>query len=1177
MKKKRIRAWSNHWIPCCKWLRVMKILGVIMVGFCLSVHANAYSQQEKITLEMNQRSLKEVFIEICRQTNLEILFNHNLVEGIAVDVKAKNKELSEVLEELLPSLGLEYFRDGSVIVIRAQQPSTQQKEYLIKGKVLDHKKQPLPGVTVRVEGAVSTGTATARDGSFTLRLPVERGNLIFSFIGFKAQTVTFETGKELEITLQEDVSNLDEVTVVAYGTTTKREMTGSVSVIKAEELEGIPSPSIATLLQGRVAGMDITNVSGAPGAGGTLVTIRGYNSLDMEQARRFSNPLWVVDGVPLNSFTSPVTGTNMLADLNPDMIESIQVLKDASSAAIYGSRAANGVIVVTTKQGRKNQDAKFSVNVSHSWSMLPELPTITVGKAERDFRLAALKNRPVAYLDEAKNMYIYPTTPKEAYDHYGWQVGQDFFQVPRNPVQANGIALQDSLNSFYNNQSNFFPMYYRTGKVLNANIQTYGGSERISYGIGLGYYDEKGIVRGSGFSRINLNTNLTVTPVEKLNIDLRFYASISGRNRGNKSQNSYRYQLETIPGDPYLLSSLLPGEGSVVWENILSKLNGIQEKNRSVRTRANFKLGYDLLPGVNLSSSLSADYAVNRRNQFTPSYLNANGYSQSLGETGIDLMVLNENLLAIKRTVKENHNLNFVAGLSYQYDQMESNKGYAQNSPSDKIQYAPPGLPSLGEEEYYGSKRTIAFKSYESDMQEKAMLSYFARLEYNYKMKYLISASFRRDGSSVFGKDNRWGTFPSIAGAWTFSEESWLKEYLPWLDFGKIRTSWGRSGMVFSNNYLALGIMQVGQYPHLGNPTVEPEWNNGLYNDALSWEETDQYDFGVDIDLFNYRLGLVVDYYYRYTDKLLATVPIPGDYTGYWSQWRNAAAVSNEGLEVLVKYDIFKKENLFWKVSVNAARNWNRFEKSYNGRDLDNFIIGKPLNGIYGYKTTGFFDSVEEIPIVQSNAGSSYLYPINKKNQYKPGTYSFVDVNGDGIISNPDIVYLASALPQVSGGIISELQWRNFDLSMSWAFQLNRHIVNWTPLNAITTHDANYMHPLLLDLNKTTFWEKPGDQADYEELRYGEGTVFITSVDRHVEKVNVLKLKTLVLGYNLKTAWTKRANMEQIRFFVSGENLLNWTNYSGLDPETVDITTGIDRGDNYPLARKITLGLTVKF
>jgi TonB-linked SusC/RagA family outer membrane protein len=476
----------------------------------------------------------------------------------------------------------------------------------------------------------------------------------------------------------------------------------------------------------------------------------------------------------------------------------------------------------------------------------------------------------------------------------------------------------------------------------------------------------------------------------------------------------------------------------------------------------------------------------------------------------------------------------------------------------------------------------IAFQRYRSDMQEKALLSYFARGEYNYHQKYLFSASFRRDGSSVFGANNKWGTFPSLALGWAFSEESFVKQHIGWFDLGKLRASWGRSGMNFSQNYLALGIMKAGE-PYQGNGVLTPEFHRGLYNDELSWEETDQYDFGLDIDLFHSRFSFTADYYYRYTDKMLMHMPLPGTHNGYREQWRNAAAVSNEGIELLASFKILQRQNIYWKVSVNGARNWNRFEKSYDDRDVSNtWIIGKPLAGMYALRTEGFIQSQSDLPIFFSPTGrSNFLsaagYPLAP---YREGDYRFVDFNGDGLIAPyNDAVYFASALPTISGGILQEVRWRNFDCNLLFSFQLGRHIVNQMPLLSLATTEAEISKPFLLNIDKTVFWSDPGDRdADYPRIQYDNfNWTYFNLIDRYVERVNWLKMKTFTLGYELPVSLSKRFGWSGLRIFYSGENLFTFSSYSGLDPETVPIDTGMDDGKSYPLARKMTLGLTLKF
>jgi TonB-dependent starch-binding outer membrane protein SusC len=1177
---------------CAPWFtkltRIMRITAFLLLIFCLHVSAKLSSQT--LTISGKNIPLVQVFSEIKSQTGFVVFFNYDLIQDSKmVSLDVVKSPLKDVLDLVLKGQALDYEIENRSIVISRKKVITEviSAAEPVAGTVRNAQGQALPKVTIQIKGKPVSVT-TDEKGGFTLNAR-DGDVLVISSVGYTTREVAVHGQEKINIVLQIKNEQLDEANVVAYGTTTRREATGAVSTIKGKALEGVPAANIADLLQGRVAGLDVTNISGSPGSGGTAITIRGYNSLDVEQGRRFSNPLWVVDGVPLNSFTSPVTGTNLLSDLNPDMIESIQILKDASAASLYGSRAANGVIIVTTKKGQKDQKANFSLNVSQSYNILPRLPTVTTGNAERNLRLQALMNDQRAYLDPQTQRYVYPTSPLDVYLNPTSLM--DYFFQPF-PTTANGLPIQDSLNPFYNNSTNFFPAYYGTGKATNANVQTYGGSKAISYGMGLGYYNEEGVLKGTGFERVDLNSNLDVSPADRLHVDLRLNASLTNRKRGDKSDVlGSSPPIETVPGDPFMLSTLLPGDGSVAWNNIINKISGIQETNRSVRLRSNFKLSYDFLPGLTASSSLAEDYAIERRNNFTPSYLSESGYSRSEGQTGINLLVLNENLLTYKLKIKNDHSINVIGGFSYEYDQQEYNGGYADNSPSDQIFYSRPGFPLLGTQtsNNFGQTftQTIALQNYQSDMTEKKLISYFGRLEYNYKLKYLLSASFRRDGSSVFGANNKWGAFPSVAGAWSFSEENFVKKMLPWINFGKFRASWGRSGMQFDQPYLALGILQTGSNPYLGTSVLVPDLGEGLYNQNLSWEQTDQTDLGLDLELLDNRLSITGDYYYRYTDRLLLPIRLPGTYNAYLAQWRNAAAVSNEGVELLVNYEVIRRPKLHWKVTFNASRNWNRFEKSNNGQDItaetavtmSQWIIGKPLNGIYALKTNGYINSQKSQPIYYNAGGVSNYFGAAPSFYYKPGDYNFVDVNGDGVLSSKDVVYAGSALPIVSGGFGSELRLNNFEVNLLFSFQLGRHMVNTTPVTSLATNEIQeLLHPILMDVGKATFYPQAGVNASYATQQYDVGSgIYNPVIDRNVETVNWMKLKTVVLRYTVPTVLTKKWKMEAMQVFLSGENLFTVTNYSGLDPETVNIATGIDGGMNYPLARKFTMGLTFKF
>ena len=402
---------------------------------------------------------------------------------------------------------------------------------------------------------------------------------------------------------------------------------------------------------------------------------------------------------------------------------------------------------------------------------------------------------------------------------------------------------------------------------------------------------------------------------------------------------------------------------------MLKKLNGKIEDNTSYRLRANLKLGYEVIKGLNISTSLALDFTQANLNTFSPTYLDPTYHeAKSEGEIGRDLTLLNDNLVSYNFSLREVHNFDLLIGLSNERSMTWSIGGYGLGSPSNSIHYVGGSFP----QEIYNSVSGVyrAMQSYKSDFSETLMLSYFGRIAYNYDTKYLIEATFRRDGSSVFGSDNRWGTFPSVAAGWAFSQENFMR-WAWWLSYGKLRASWGRTGSQFGIPYLAQGLMNAGSIFD-GVQGMMPE---GITNHKLKWEESDQYDFGLDIDMFEYRLGLTIDYYYKYTRDLIYKTVLPGDMYGQNGvQWQNAMEVSNEGLEVDIKYDVFRDGPFTWRARFNLAKNWNRFEKSYLGVDTDGMIIGKPLNGIYLYKDGGLIQSEGDIPVVTARMGRNTCF-----------------------------------------------------------------------------------------------------------------------------------------------------------------------------------------------------------
>ena len=567
--------------PGQRWRGMVLWVFFILLGF------SGFSQENKVSFKFVNQELSSVFKELEKADVYKFMFNYDDVKGKKVSLDVKNKKVLEILNIVLKDMPFTYRVDGIMVVIRPKQADSTVKKYVLKGVVVDVKGEPMIGVTVRLD-STSIGTATAVDGAFTLVVDKPKGNLVFSFIGFKAKKVAITPDKDMIVKLEEEVSDLDQVTVIAYGSRKKRELITSVSSIKADDIKEIPAASLETLLQGRMSGVGVNIQSGSPGGGGTNVAVRGYNSLWLDEAGGGDgSPLYVIDGVPVHSFTSPVTGTNTIAEIDPSTIESVEVLKDAASAAIYGSRAANGVILITTKKGRAGE-GKFSVNLSYSASVLPEAPTQLGGRAERLYHIAVMRAQKGAYEVKGKGYYKYPTSYEEAANN---EAIYDAFWDRGLGLEAKNI-IQDSLNPFFNNSANWYKYIFRTGKILNANIQASGGTERMTYMVGAGYYKETGIMPGSDFSRVNLLTNLSFNPVKKLTVDSRFYLAYTDRSRGATSGDAFKYEGFTV--DPNYTSSLLL-KGGAVEKKMLQMLNGQVENNTSYRLRANLQLGYEIV------------------------------------------------------------------------------------------------------------------------------------------------------------------------------------------------------------------------------------------------------------------------------------------------------------------------------------------------------------------------------------------------------------------------------------------------------------------------------------------------------------------------------------------------------------------------------------------------------
>ena len=1138
----------------------------------MTISANSFSQEQRVTLDVKNVGAMELFKQIQKETNLFFVYNDaDLIAFSNISVSAKDEAVDVLLNRVFS--GLEFLFEGNVIVVKPTVTPDEKKEVkkcVIKGKVVDEKKQPLPGVTVRLD-STTVGCATDAQGLFTLTLPVEKGRLIFSFVGFKQEIKNFKAGDELLVVLKEEVSDLDEVTVIAYGERNKKELISSISSVKSKDLEEVPSASLENLLQGHMAGVEVSNVSGTPGGGGTRVAIRGYNTL-MQEGVNDGTPLYVVDGVPIQSFTSPLTGTNTLAEIDPMTIESVEVLKDAASAAIYGSRASNGVILITTKRGREGT-AVFQANASYSWSCLPETPVQIQGNGERQWWLYAARNVRWGYSNNMTQQVYMPSSYNEAmgkagavYDYF-WRNGASSI-LNKVPLER---QLQDSLNPFYNNSTNWWKYTFRTGKILNANLQASGGTAKVKYMVGIGWYNERGIMVGSDFSRANLISNLNLTPRKNLSLDMRLslsYTDMSSAGSGLSENKNIAYM--TVK--PTNQSTLIQSSGTV-YDKIFEGLNEVSEKKYNFNIRSNTRLAYKIIEGLDISASLGIDYSQANGNNFRPSTLDAKyGLSLSTGSVIGSMLLQTEELLHYNFSIKERNNFDWLFGFSYTREAMNNLSGTGKGSPSNYIHYVISGMPTTKELD----GKVQAMQTFQSGLEEKIMVSYFGRLAYNFDRKYLMEVTLRRDGSSVFGKNVRWATFPSIALGWNFSDESFMKNFW-WLSHGKIRGSWGKSGQVFSSPYLAQGVLDLGS-TFLGVSGMVP---TQMQNQNLTWEKSDQYDLGLDVDLFDYRVKMKLDYYYKYTKSILWQTTLPGTVYFHTTMWDNAFEVSNQGIELETQFDILRDTEVKWRARFNISRNWNVLEKTYTGVDISNkYVIGKSTYQLRTYKNLGVAQSENDVPQYWDQQGNSkYLGNGGMVNPTRPGMNIIADLNGDGVITDKDLYFAGSTLPVAYGGIASEVKWKGFDLNVLFNYSLGRKMINAFRKSSLNFNSTS-LGAVFEDYRNVSFWEKAGDNADYPTIdaiysyNYGQ---FDGQIDSNIETVSFIRLKQLTLGYNLPSEWAKKCYLASVRVFFTGENLFLLTNYSGLDPENVDLLQGYDRMETYPSARKFTLGLTIKF
>jgi TonB-linked SusC/RagA family outer membrane protein len=982
----------------------------------------------------------------------------------------------------------------------------------LSGRVLDAKtKTPIPGALVHIQGTTHQ-VSTDEDGRFGFvtgqKFPY---TLDISYLGYKKKQA-IATDKYIEVELEETANQLNDVVVIGYGTQRKSDLTGAVASVSQTALKQ-PVSSFDQTLKGAAAGVQVTQTSGQPG-GGVSIRIRGGSSI-----QGGNEPLYVIDGFPIYN-SSPGTGilsgtnVNPLSSINPSDIESIDILKDASATAIYGSRGANGIVIVTTKKGKSDRS-----NLSYEASF---------GSQSLRKKIGLLNAHDFAIL---RNEALYDATPAKGPNQY-------LSQEQINQLGA-GTDWQDEA--------------FRTAPTQNHNLSVSGGNNKTRYLLSGNYFNQDGIVKNTDFRRLSLRANIDANPYDKLKVSASITAS---KSDANVAPSGIISGILTMPAT----ASVYQPNGSYTlrnpFENIFSNpIASLKEQiNKSTINRllATGFAEYTIIDGLNAKVLFGADVNNLVEKNYLPSTIYEGSLTNGSAARGSlnSYSWLNENTLTYAKTINK-HSFDILAGFTQQEYKSESFSAGAQNFILDDLTFN-----SLK------SGSTLVRPS--SDASAWVLHSYIGRINYNYNSRYYFTASLRADGSSRFGAGNKWGYFPSAAASWKISNESFFAPLSKTISDLKLRASYGKTGNLEIGEYQSLATLASYTYV-IGGNIITGFSPNRIPNDQLSWETTNQYDVGLDLGLFNNRIQFTLDAYYKKTQDLLLNVELPWT-TGQASVLQNYGSVSNKGFELGLNTKNLTGEFL-WNTSLNFSVNRNKVLTIGNGASAyisGNYIIrvGEPLGSYYGNVTDGILQTGEEAAKGKYTGNASP----------KAGDRLYKDINGDGSFTTAtDRTIIGNAQPDFIFGLTNNFSWHDFDLSVFLQGSYGNAILNGNKQTLeLFTGQQNASSSAL---NR---WTPTNPSQQIPRAKLDPAPVFS---DRFIENGSFLRVKSITLGYSLPKSLTQKAKLSNVNFYVTGQNLLTWTKYTGYDPEVTsgsNVSPGTDTGI-YPVAKTILAGIRVSF
>lgn len=1105
--------------------RIMRISTfLLMVCVFCSYAGNAHSQNAKVSIHMNNVKLDKILNEIENQTDYLFIYNNQVDINKITSVKVKNEAVAQVLDRILSGTGINYELEGTHIILTTEAIKdlhAQQQAKTVTGTVTDVSGEPIIGANIRIKGT-TTGTITDIDGNFSIE--AEPQSVIeVSYIGYLTQETVINNQKSIRFLLKEDTKTLDEVVVIGYGVQKKADLTGSVANINTEKLNTQSNANIGQALQGKIAGVDIVSQGGAPGSG-TRIMVRGIGTLNN------ASPLYIVDGMYMNS----------IDHINPNDIASIDVLKDASSAAIYGSRAANGVIIVTTKEG-SNTEGKPIIDLS-----------VNLGISTASKFLDML---------DAKGWAEVTTIARQAIGKPALDMATDLANKPDNDWQD---------------------IMFRPALMQNYNLSVKGGGKYSTYYTGLGYFNQDGIVKGTNYQRYNIQskndykrgifsagTNLIIS----FSHDKPLHQELRGGMIGTILQSvptleKYDDTREGGYGGTYGDVVNIPHPLAIIDDNIMDRYN------ENVKIFANLYAQIELFKGLKYKLNLTPDFSFERYKNYLNKYdfgLATNSITQLTERQRRRRNILVENLLTFDRTFGE-HKISALAGYTYQDSRFRHIQAYGE------------GLPQ-GLEEIDAATTN---RSNEGNSWRSVLTSILGRVFYSYQNKYLFTATIRRDGSSKFGKNNRYGYFPSFSLGWNVAEEKFM-ENVHWLDQLKLRGGYGVLGNQEIDNYQYSSTITTGiNYPDGNGGLLQGAFPKNFANPDIKWEETAMTNVGIDFMAFNNRLSLTADYYVKNTKDILLTVPIPISSGGANDPIRNAGKIRNNGFEFNLGWmdqpnpDISYGINLIGSFNKNKVIAMGSESGSIKGGSTNQNITtsetkaGYPIGGYWLISTAGYFNSQEEVDAYAKDGKKGYSVNVPKKIQpaAEPGDIKFVDANNDGVINDDDRVFQGSPFPDFTFALNGNMRYKNFDLSIGLQGVLGNKIYNATRQTLEdVTKGSNFLASCL------DYWTPENKNASHPRLTWDDPNRNTRAEsDRYLENGSYLRLRSVQLGYTFPQTWFKGA-IQHARVYINAENLFTITSYSGYSPD-VNADNANYRGfDNfiYPTNRTFMLGLNVTF